>query len=315
MKKIKSHCLREGSVIGIVAPASPVHDQAEIDQACGILAHSGFKPVLGRTVKPMPGDLAGSDWERQADLETIWADPSIDAIWSLRGGYGCLRLLERLNYRLLAETPKILIGYSDLTALELGLWKRAGLVTFHGPVLINLTNDFSRESALAMVCGENNSEMLKWPETYRSVYTVFRSGLVQGPVFGGNLATLLSLLGTKYFPSLTGAILFIEEVGESAYRVDRMLTQLMLAGVLEDVAAVMVGRSVPTEPEQESDLISVFAERLERLKCPAAYGFPLGHWPEKWTIPQGVRAEVKMDSGELTLIEDPFVHQGNYSGD
>lgn len=305
MKKLKSRPLNPGSKIGIIAPASPVKEMAVIEAGVGVLEGLGYQTVLGDTVRPLNGYLAGSDLERRADLERFWRDDSIDAIWCLRGGYGSVRLLPDLDPGLIERNPKILIGFSDITGLQLGLWKQTGLVTFHGPVLTVLKSEFSINHAFQMLTGEEVGKPLAWPDD-KSSYLVFKEGKVRGPLLGGNLALVSSLLGTSYFPNLEGAVLFLEETEEPPYRIDRMLTQLLMSGVLDSVAGIIIGRCNPIAGKAEEDLIKVFAERLSRVACPAAYGFPIGHIPEQWTLPQGVTVEVDLSSGELTLMESPF---------
>lgn len=308
MKKLKSRPLLSGGKIGIIAPASPVKEQAEIEAGAELLINLGFQIVLGETARPLEGYLAGSDLERRADLERFWWDDSIDAIWCLRGGYGSTRLLPDLYLGLIERNPKILIGFSDITGIELGLWERTKLVTFHGPVLTTLKRKFSINFAIRMLSGEIPAEPLSWPETNHN-YLVFNKGNARGPLLGGNLAMVSSLLGTGYFPHLEGAILFLEEIEEPAYRIDRMLTQLLLVGALDSVAGIIIGCCIPIESESEADLIKVFAERLGKLPCPVAYGFPIGHIPEQWTLPQGITAEVDFSAGEVILVESPFISE------
>lgn len=305
MKKLKSKPLNPGSKIGIIAPASPVKEMAVVEAGVAALEDLGLDIVMGETVRPLNGYLAGSDLERRADLERFWWDDSIEAIWCLRGGYGSVRLLPDLYLGLIERNPKILIGFSDITGLELGLWKQTGLVTFHGPVLTVLKNEFTINHAFQMLAGEAVGKPLAWPDD-KSSYLVFKEGKVRGPLLGGNLALVSSLLGTSYFPNLEEAILFLEETEEPPYRIDRMLTQLLASGILDMVAGIIVGRCNPVEGKAEEDLIRVFAERLSKVACPAAYGFPIGHIPEQWTLPQGVTAEVDLGKGELTLAESPF---------
>lgn len=306
MRKLKSRPLSSGGKIGIVAPASPVKDKAEIETGIGILQDLGYQTVLGETARPWDGYLAGSDWERRADLERFWWDDSVEAIWCLRGGYGSARLLPDLYFGLIERNPKLLIGFSDITGIELGLWKRTRLVTFHGPVLTTLKSEFSINHAVRMLSGKEVGEPLSWPEDNITSFMPLKEGKVSGLLLGGNLALISSLLGTGYFPSLEGAILFLEETEEPPYRIDRMLTQLLLTGALDSVAGIIIGRCNPIEGKPEEDLIRVFNERLCKLKCPVAYGFPIGHIPDQWTLPQGISAEVNFGTGEVILTESPF---------
>jgi muramoyltetrapeptide carboxypeptidase len=306
MAKIKAHPLPPGGTIGVTAPASPVGSEAALEMALSPLREAGFRVKLGKTARPEGGGTVRSDLERLEDLERIWLDPEVDAVWCLRGGYGSLRLLPKLYYAMLAKHPKLLIGFSDITALELGLWSQAKLVSFHGPVLNALAeSDFSREQALAMLTGALEPGPLLWPAQDR-LYLPIRPGTARGTLLGGNLATLASLVGTRFWPALDGAVLFLEEAGEAAYRVDRWLTQLLISGLLDEAAAVLIGRSVPVPEERETELIAVYSERLAALSCPSAYGFPIGHLREQWTVPQGITVGVDIAAGEICILERPF---------
>ncbi len=304
MKKIKGGALRLGNKIGVTAPASPMHSLDEITGETSTLAKWGYSIVLGKTVTPMDSDMAGADIFRQADLEGLWQNDEISAIWCLRGGYGSIRLLPQLWYDLFRKKPKIMIGFSDITALEMALWSQVRLVTFHGPVLTRLKGEFTMNQTFKTLRGENSVE-LEWPSGSRDSYVPIRSGKVQGIILGGNLSIIAALTGTRFLPNLEGAIVFLEEVGEPPYRIDRMLTQLIISGILPSAAGVIVGRCIPLPQRDENELIEIFTERLRTLKCPAAYGFPIGHIANQWTIPQGVLAEVDIDRGSLVLLEKP----------
>ena len=301
---IKAPVLKKGDSIGVVAPGSPARSMEILAETEKELRYQGYKVVWGETARVGDGYLAGSDLERRADLERLWLDDSIAAIWCLRGGYGSIRLLRRLCFRLLSLRPKIFIGFSDVTALEWGLWSQIKLMTFHGPVLTTLPeSEFSKSMVFRMINGEWAGGVLEWPETEDHRYHPIKPGEARGRILGGNLATITSLIGTRFFPPLDGMILFLEETGEAAYRIDRMLTQLILSGVLEGVAAVLVGRCIPAVGEDEAEIISVFRERLGELACPSGYGFPIGHGKEQWTLPQGVTAEADLEAGSLRLLE------------
>lgn len=307
MVKLKSRPLFTGSRIGVIAPASPVRDGREFEKNVEYLISSGYQVVIGKTALSGQGFLAGSDRMRQLDLESMWQDDSISVVWCLRGGYGCLRLLPRLNYRYFEKKPKILMGFSDITALELAFWSRIKLVTFHGPVLTTLTSEFSRRCALEMLSGVKRDQALLWPGKARDRLTVIRGGKAEGLLVGGNLTTIASMAGTGYLPDFSGCVLFIEEVKEAAYRVDRLLTQLIYSGIMDGIHGILIGQSIPVPGETEADLVAVFKERLERLNCPVAYGFPIGHLEEQWTLPQGVTVSIDMDEGFLYIKESPFV--------
>jgi muramoyltetrapeptide carboxypeptidase len=307
VKKIKGRALQVGAKIGVVAPASSIKSSAELEQATSILIERGYLVELGASATPMIGDLAvrtrAADLIRQADLERFWQDDTIQAIWCLRGGYGSLRILPNLWYGLFAKKPKIIVGFSDITALEMAIWSQVNLVTFHGPVLTCLQSEFTTKQAINVLSGEWG--LLEWPLENLERYIPIHTGKAQGIILGGNLTTINSLMGTRFLPDFDGAILFLEEVGEQAYRIDRMLSQLVISGILDTVAAVIIGQCIPPTDQSEEDLIKVFTERLNVLACPVAYGFPIGHIKEQWTIPQGALAEVDITKGSLVLLENP----------
>lgn len=307
MKKIKPKVLAAGATIGVVAPASPLKAYQNLAELLDILKQLGYRVVLGQSVQEQYcGYLAGPDTLRKTELEQMWLDESIDAIWCLRGGYGCLRLLTDLDYSCIErQTPKPLIGFSDITALQLALWTKLSLVSFHGPVLTTLKSEFSRTQAIKMLSG-NLTGQLEWTDPLKNHFYTINSGIARGTLLGGNLATLVSLIGSDYFPDLNNTVLFLEEVGESCYRLDRLLTQLLLYRQFTVPVAILIGRSVPVAGETEADLIAVFRERLSSLKIPIAYGYPIGHLDEQWTVPQGILSEVDTATGQVELLETVF---------
>jgi muramoyltetrapeptide carboxypeptidase len=269
--------------------------------------------VLGAHVAARYGYLAGSDAERLADLNAALADPDIDAIWCMRGGYGLTRILDAVDTAALARRPKPVIGFSDITALLLGLWRATGVVTFHGPTARQMLPAFTRrqfERVLATPAPPGRLERLRppadvlvprWPRI-----VAIHGGQAEGPLVGGNLSLLQCLVGTRWCPDLDGALLFLEEVHEDLYRVDRMLSHLRLAGLLDRLAGVIIGQFTEMKRSAGDGALG-FQEVLEHyfgsLGVPVAYGFPIGHVDEQWTMPIGVRARLDADAGEVELLE------------
>jgi muramoyltetrapeptide carboxypeptidase len=274
-----------------------------VERAVERVAALGWEAVPGRHCRARSGFLAGTDDERAADLSAALADPGVDAIWLLRGGYGTLRIVDRLPWDALAARPKPLIGFSDNTALHLAAL-RAGVVSFHGPhPHAPAFPDFSRGALLRVVSDPAPAGALP-PTPGMSVETV-EGGAAEGILVGGNLALVAATLGTPWAPRGDGAILFLEEVGEHAYRLDRLLTQLRLSGLLSRVAGVAVGQvtDTPAGGEGEPGAAEVLRERLSGLGVPVAVGFPFGHVDESWTLPLGVRARLDASAGSLSLVE------------
>lgn len=257
-----------------------------------------WEPVVGDHVLEREGYLAGRDELRLGDLNRFAADRSIDGIWCIRGGYGSMRLLDQLDYHAWFRRPKVLIGYSDITALHAAINARADLVSYHGPTARMELTPFTRASLRAAVV--EGAESCGRAEGVVSL----RGGRARGRLIGGNLALLVSLCGTRYAPSFAGAILVLEDVNESVYRVDRMLTQLRLTGALHLVAGIAFGQftAVPEEPsDRERSMMDVLAEVARRGSVPCLANIPVGHIADQWTLPLGAIAELDADAGTLLV--------------
>jgi muramoyltetrapeptide carboxypeptidase len=305
--------LARGSRVALVAPAGPLLDRDDLQRAEALCRALDYVPVMGAHAAGRHGYLAGTDNDRLADLNGAIADPTIDAIWCIRGGYGVTRILDRIEFEPLRERPKIILGYSDITALLLAAVRHAGLVTFHGPTARAPMPAFSRwhfERVLATA--EPAGRLGRLPDPAGVLVPrdnrilAVRPGLAEGPLMGGNLSLLQCLVGTVHLPDLDGAILFLEDVGEDLYRVDRMLAHLRAAGLLQRLAGVAVGRFTQLQRHMSDGafgLDEVFATYFEPLGVPVAFGFPVGHIDDQWTLPLGVRARLDAGAGELELLE------------
>lgn len=284
--------------MALVAPAGPL-TEAQLQQAIESVRAFDWEPVVGTYVLERFAYLAGTDEQRVEDLNRFAADDSVDAIWCIRGGYGAMRLLDRLDYDAWRRRPKALIGYSDISALHAAIGERAELVTFHGPTARTASTPFSRDSLRAAVIDGGNS-----CGTAPNAATLC-GGRAHGRLAGGNLALVSALMGTPFAPSLDGAILVLEDVNEAVYRIDRMLTQLRLSGALDRVAGIAFGQftDIPDEPAgEERRLIDLLEEVAGRCGVPCLAGIPIGHIPDQWTIPLGAMAELGADA--KTLIVD-----------
>jgi muramoyltetrapeptide carboxypeptidase len=310
--------LRAGSRIALLAPAGPLSERDDLVRARELCEAMGYTPVAGGHALARYGYLAGTDEERLGDINAALRDPSIDAIWCLRGGFGVTRILDQVDFAAFAARPRPVIGFSDITALLLALYTAAGVVTFHGPMSRAPLGQFSREHfervlGLAAVPGRLDrlppSITVLVPRTARVV--TINGGTAEGPLLGGNLSLLLALAGTRHFPDLDGAILFLEEVGEDLYRVDRMLAQLRMMGVLNHLAGVAVGQFSDMRRGAGDGGALAFDEVLATyfgpLGIPVAAGFPIGHVDEQWTLPIGVRARLDAAAGELDLLDAAVV--------
>jgi muramoyltetrapeptide carboxypeptidase len=310
---IKPPKLIQGNRVALVAPAGPLLEKDDLTRAEALCRALGYDPVLGKSAYARHGYLAGTDQERLADLNSALADPSIDALWCIRGGYGSIRLLGEVNYAALAHQPKALIGFSDITLLLNAFTRLTGVVTFHGPVARSSMPAFSRwhfERVLSRA--EVPGRLARMPAApdvlipQENRIVTLRGGVAEGRLAGGNLTLLQCLIGTPYFPDLDGAILFLEDVGEDLYRVDRMLAHLRLVGALRRLSGVLIGRFTCLERSGRDGALGfdeVLASYFGPLGIPVAYGFPIGHIDAQWTLPLGILARLDADAGEVELLE------------
>jgi muramoyltetrapeptide carboxypeptidase len=309
--------LTAGNRIGLVAPGGPLLERDDLTRAEELCRALGYEPVLGKNAYRRLGYLAGTDEERLADLNGAIQESSIDAIWCIRGGYGSIRLLDRVDYVALARRPKALIGFSDATALLNAVTRLTGVVTFHGPVARAAMPEFSRrhfQRVLAEADSPGRLDRLPQPADVlvspENRIVALCGGTAEGPLAGGNLTLLQCLIGTPYFPELAGAILFLEDAGEDLYRVDRMLAHLRLIGALRRLAGVLTGRFTDLKRSCGDGALGfdeVLASYFEPLGIPVVYGFPVGHIEAQWTLPLGVRARLDADAGEVELLEPAVV--------
>lgn len=289
--------LEPGSRVALVAPSGPLHE-IDVQHAVDSARSFGWEPVVGAHVLERDGYLAGSDADRLADFERAAADDAIDGIWCIRGGYGAMRLLGALDYDTWRRHPKMLIGYSDITAFHAALSVRADLVTYHGPTARSALTDFTRASFQAAVIDGTE------PCGVATAATTLRRGSARGRLVGGNLALVSSLMGTPFQVPLEGAILVLEDVNESVYRIDRMLTQLHLSGALDAVAGIAFGQftDIPDDAANEQrPLGRLLQEVADWTSVPCVAGIPLGHVDDQWTIPLGAMAELNADTHTLTV--------------
>lgn len=288
--------LQKGDTIGIFAPAGPVQDRRAAETGLRLLDEAGFQVRCQRGLLERRRDyLAGDDAERAQELHELWRDPQVKALLALRGGYGCLRLLPSLDWELLASRRKMLIGFSDLTVLHFAFLQQTGIFPLHGPMLSTLAES-DRESFrhfFQAITGD-------FPAVIRpSGLEVIRPGTASGPLLGGNLACLNHLLATPWEPDLDGAILLLEDVGEAPYRIDRLLTQLALAGRLEQPAAIILGEFKDCGPPE--DIWQRLLELTEQRQIPLWANFPAGHGQRNLTLPLGARVELDSGRGELSF--------------
>ncbi|HKW91597.1 MAG TPA: LD-carboxypeptidase [Methylomirabilota bacterium] len=316
MAPLRPRRLAPGQTIGVVAPSAAPNEPERTRYAIETVESLGFKVKAGAHVFDRDGYLAGSDAARAADLNEMFADDGVDAIWCVRGGYGAMRLLPALDYALIQRKPKALIGYSDITALHMAIHRHAGLVTFHGPVAWRAFTPYTLGELKRALWTADTPARLGAPPAFEpragqvdweNRVTRLVPGKARGRLLGGNLCLMAHLCGTPYFPDLHGAILFLEDVDEPYYRIDRFMTQLWLSGGLAGVVGVAFGKFTDCQPSpfflQNRPLEDILAERFRDLGVPTVSGLMIGHVEDQTTLPVGCLAELDADVGTLTLLE------------
>ncbi|MEO3947062.1 LD-carboxypeptidase [Gorillibacterium sp. CAU 1737] len=310
-ERTKPRALKPGDTVAIASPASP-GDADALAKAATYLEELSLRVRFGETFRLRRGYLAGSDEQRADELNAMFADPGIKAILCSRGGYGTARIADRLDYELIQANPKIFWGFSDITYLHTAIRQRTGLVTFHGPMLVDLTKQPVHRLTLASFALLFSTVPFRFPEE-ESPLDVLVEGEAAGELVGGNLALLTSTLGTPFELDTAGKLLLIEDIHEPPYRVDHMLNQLRLAGKLDDAAGFVVGDfsdSAPRNPEESLTLREVWNDYLVPLGKPCMSGFSIGHCSPNVAVPLGVRAVLRTSQRELAFVEPALLQEG-----
>lgn len=305
--------LEPGSTLGIIAPASAPPNPKKVDEAIAALEALRFNVKLAKNVRKRNGFLAGTDKERAADLMSMFKDRSVDGIICVRGGYGTARLLPMLDYAAIKKNPKVFIGYSDITSLHCAFLVKSNLISFHGPML---NSDFAHDDIPQFTVQSFLSTLMR-PEApgdiangYSGKTKTLRGGVVSGQLIGGNLSIICASLGTPWQPPFRDRILFFEDLDEVPYRMDRMLTQLLNAGLLQQVAGITIGinkncedPNAKTMKEYRQTLEDILRERLLPLKIPVVMNLPFGHVPVNATLPVGIKVTLDATKGRLIITE------------
>jgi muramoyltetrapeptide carboxypeptidase len=313
VKRAKAARLRPGDTVGLIEPASASSEAFDITLVEEAVVAMGLKPKRGKHVLDQFGYLAGQDKDRAADLTAMFADPEVRAIFAVRGGWGSARLLPFVDWDVVRANPKFVLGYSDITALHMAIAAKGGAITLHGPNASSAWGKASLDSFrqvawdAAMPFYKNPSASDDRLVQRRWRTQVLAGGKAKGHLLGGNLTVLTALAGTPYMPSFHGAILFLEDVDEAEYRIDRMLTQLGQAGVLAKLAGVVFGQctscKAPDGSSSPFTLNAILQQHLGSLGVPAYQGAWFGHISDQFTLPVGGMAEIDADAGTLRLLE------------
>lgn len=312
--KKKVNPIKEGSRIGLITPAGIITEE-RLEKTKANLDGLGLQYHHTDNVLLKDGYMAGPDTIRLNEFHDMYLDNTIDAIWCIRGGYGTTRIVDYLDFDLIKNNKKPLIGYSDITALLNTIHQKTGSPCFHGPVASSTMTSYT-STHLAPIFGLSDSyeisladeNIAKGKEEEVFKYTTVNSGKAKGGLVGGNLSLLVSLLGTDHEVKTKNKIVFIEDIGEAPYRIDRMLTQLISAGFFKKVRGIVLGIFAGCERKDDNTqkLQHVIHERLKRLQVPACYGFSFGHIDNQCTFPIGAEAEFDADKGTVTLLEDGY---------
>jgi muramoyltetrapeptide carboxypeptidase len=317
---IKPPRLQKGDTIGLITPASSLFETEQTKiEAKEKMEALGFKVKFGNNINKKWGYLAGSDEERATDILDFFEDDDVKAIFAIRGGYGSGRLLRYLDYEIIEKNPKILLGYSDITSLLIAVHQKTGLVTFHGPVAISTFTEYTQKYFYKTLTDTNSVgeiEDAPYDENLQQtnrVWTV-NGGKGRGKLIGGNLTLICMSLGTPYEIDTNDRILFIEEVGEEPYDMDRMLTHLYNAGKLENCNGIVFDRMARVKTANYSPAYSsslsveeIIKDRFKEFDYPVCLGLSLGHIKDKPTLPLGIEAEIDANQGRLTLLESAVI--------
>jgi len=309
---VKAKVLKEGDTIGIITPAGALSEEDTITVTKEVLTYLGFKVKEGKYIRARYGNLAGTDPERLSDLHMMFADKEVAGILCIRGGSGASRLLPHIDYTLIRNNPKVLLGYSDITALILAFYAKAGLVSFHGVVgsstwsnyVAKLFKDQFMDNKLAHYANPSKGENLI--VQYKDRIQTITPGIVEGVVLGGNMTLLTGLCGTPYLPDFMDAILFLEEIDEKSERMDRMFCQLMNAGILSQVKGFIFGKCTNCGPSGGYGSLSMdqmLHDYIKPLGIPAYSGAMIGHITDQFLMPVGVKIRMNASLGTIEYLE------------
>ena len=310
---VKPPRLKPGDTLGLIHPSSATFQKMDLEIAIDNLAALGFKVKAGAHALDRYGYLAGKDLDRAADINALFADPKVQGICAVRGGWGAARTLPYLDFATIAKNPKVLFGFSDITALHMAIPAKTGLVTFHAPTGFSAWNELSANWFKRVVMDGEPVQYVNEPDFKGRIAPVgnrtqtVRPGKAQGPIMGGNLTVLAHLVGTPYLPDFTGRILFLEDVHEGIYRIDRMLTHLKLAGLLSKIKGFIWGQCSECEPDSSGygslTIEEVLDDHIKPLAVPTYRGAMIGHIEKQFTVPEGIPAEMDADAGTFRLLE------------
>ncbi|GBF81124.1 S66 peptidase family protein [Aphanothece sacrum] len=311
---IKPKRLKAGAGVGLISPAGATFIKEDIEIVKEAVKSLGLIPYTAPHLLDKYGYLGGKDKDRAGDINQFFADPNIEILLPIRGGWGCARILPYLDYNLIQKNPKIIIGFSDLTALIIGIYAKTGLVTFHGPNGFSSWRTEQVDSFKQVLFLGNKVTYKNQPDgddanrlmTVKNRITTITPGTAKGKLIGGNLAVLSGILGSPYVPDFKNYILFVEDVGENIYRIDRFLTHLKIAGILDKLSGFIFGQCTNCLPDADYaslTLEEVLEDHIKPLGIPAWSGAQIGHLENIITFPIGINVEINANQGTITLLE------------
>ncbi len=310
MRIQKPKRIQKGDVIGLISPASTPEDLSKIEKSVKYFEKNSFKVEVGKNVGQYYGYLAGTDDERLSDLHSMFANKNVKAIFCLRGGFGSPRLLDKINYKLIQKNPKIFVGYSDITALQMAFLEKAGLITFGGPMpavdFVDPISTYTEEMFWTLVTTNKKIGKVKLADEMK--IRTLTKGTAAGRLVGGNLSLINSLVGTSFLPNMKDKILLLEDIGEMPYKIDRMLNHLRLAKIFQQIKSVLIGRFAEcyeNDPAKRSlTLGEVMDHYFGQLGKPVVYNFPHGHIADKLTVPFGAIIRINATKGFVEYTEN-----------
>lgn len=306
---MKPKKIKKGDVIGVISPASSPDDLTRIDKGVSYFEKLGYRVEVGKNVGKYHGYLAGKDEERLRDIHAMFRNKKVKAIICVRGGYGTPRLLDKIDYELIKQNPKIFCGYSDITAIHLAILKQTKLITFAGPMLAvdfwNEVEPYTEENFWRLISSEKKLGKISAPENSEIIYNSKK--IFEGKLIGGNMALVLSQLGTRFISKFDNKILLLEDIGELPYRVDRMFAQLRNADVLKKIKGLILGQFTDCEETEKEKrtltLNQVFADYTDKLKIPVLKNFPHGHVKKTLTMPIGLTIKIDCRNAFISFEE------------
>lgn len=314
MEPKKLHRIERGMTLGFIAPSSPVYKPEDVESAAAKAESMGYRVKISKGCYARKGYLAGEDALRSQELNRFIHDPQVDALVCIRGGYGAARILRDVDWGALRDSARPVLGYSDVTALHLAIWNYCRMPSLHGPMpttewIGTDFPEFSQESLEKLLGGGQIGQALHNPPEMEAPQ-VWKGGKCEGILLGGNLSLVCSLLGTGHLPDMKGCILFLEDVDENVYRIDRMLTQLRDCGILSECAGIVLGTFTDCTPQEkypDMTLDEVLRERvLPAVNGPVLTGLQIGHCKEKISLAVGIRYCLDGDAGMLVPLESAF---------